>query len=114
MYKKQLLYGLFRGYGRAGVSIVLTVVSLGSRVALAYALSAIPAVGMVGIWWSVPIGWALADIVGIGIYLRERKQAAEPPVGIKKTAGICKRDNLCEEKTADIVACAMALSLIHI
>lgn len=71
-----LLYGLFRGYGRAGVSIVLTVVSLGSRVALAYALSAIPAVGMVGIWWSVPIGWALADIVGIGIYLRERKQAA--------------------------------------
>ena len=71
-----LLYGLFRGSGRAGVSIVLTVVSLGSRVALAYALSAIPAVGMVGIWWSVPIGWALADIVGIGIYLRERKQAA--------------------------------------
>ena len=28
-------------------------------------------------------------------------------MGIKKTAGICKRDNLCEEKTADIVACAM-------
>ena len=64
---------VLRGYWN---SIVLTVVSLGSRVALAYALSAIPAVGMVGIWWSVPIGWALADIVGIGIYLRERKQAA--------------------------------------
>lgn len=69
-----LLYGLFRGFGKAAVSIVLTVVSLGSRVILAYALSAIPAVGMVGIWWSVPIGWALADLLGMGLYLRMKKR----------------------------------------
>ena len=60
-----LLYGLYRALGRPGMSVALTVVSLGARVALAYLLSAIPAVGVVGIWWSVPIGWALADAVGL-------------------------------------------------
>lgn len=65
-----LLYGLFRGLGHSGVSIVLTVLSLGSRVVLAYTLSAVPVIGLVGIWWAVPIGWALADMVGLWIYLR--------------------------------------------
>lgn len=64
-----LLYGLFRGLGKASVSIVLTVLSLGSRVVLAYILSAIPAFGVTGIWWSVPIGWALADAAGAAIYI---------------------------------------------
>ena len=64
-----LLYGLYRALGRPGMSVVLTIVSLGVRVALAYALSAIPAIGVVGIWWSVPIGWFLADALGIGYYL---------------------------------------------
>lgn len=68
-----LLYGLFRGLGEAQISIVLTVVSLGSRVALAYGLAALPALGMTGIWWSVPIGWALADIIGFFFYRRYRR-----------------------------------------
>ena len=55
-----LLYGLYRAIARPGMSVVLTVISLGTRVALAYTLSAIPAVGVTGIWMSVPIGWALA------------------------------------------------------
>lgn len=67
-----LLYGFYRGIGRAGISIVLTVISLGSRVALAYALSAVPAIGLVGIWWAVPIGWALADAFGL-LYCRRLK-----------------------------------------
>ena len=75
-----LLYGLFRGLGKSSVSIVLTVISLGSRVALAYILSAIPAVGIVGIWWSVPIGWALADVVGFLIYLRQIRVRKNPLV----------------------------------
>lgn len=62
-----LLYGLYRALGRPGMSVVLTVISLGSRVALAYLLSA--QIGVVGIWWSVPIGWALADMVGILYYI---------------------------------------------
>ena len=63
-----LLYGLYRALGRPGMSVVLTVISLGTRVALAYLLSAIPAIGVSGIWWSVPIGWALADLGGFLYY----------------------------------------------
>lgn len=69
-----LLYGLYRALTRPGMSVVLTVISLGTRVALAYALSAIPAIGVVGIWWSVPIGWFLADAVGIVYYLIKKEQ----------------------------------------
>ena len=69
-----LLYGFYRGLEKAGISIVLTVISLGSRVALAYTLSAVPAIGMPGIWWAVPIGWALADLFGIGYYLLRRNK----------------------------------------
>ena len=66
-----LLYGLYREVGKPEISVVLTVISLGTRVALAYGLSAIPAFGVTGIWWSVPIGWFLADITGL-IYYRKK------------------------------------------
>lgn len=66
-----LLYGLYRALGRPGMSVVLTVISLGTRVVLAYVLSAVPAFGVTGIWWSVPIGWFLADAVGL-IYYRKK------------------------------------------
>ena len=69
-----LLYGLYRGFGKPGMSVVLTVISLGTRVALAYALSAVPSIGVTGIWWSVPIGWALADMAGILYYIFRKKQ----------------------------------------
>lgn len=65
-----MFYGLFRGLGRPGVSIILTVVSLGTRVILAYTLSSLPSIGLIGIWWAIPIGWALADIVGYFIMKR--------------------------------------------
>ena len=64
-----LLYGLYRALGKPGMSVVLTVISLGTRVALAYILSSFPAIGVVGSWWSVPIGWALADLVGLLYYV---------------------------------------------
>ena len=73
-----LLYGLYRALGRPGMSVVLTVISLGTRVALAYLLSSLPAVGVVGIWWSVPIGWFLADAVGFLCYLARRKTLLPP------------------------------------
>ncbi len=68
-----LLYGLYRALAHPGMSVVLTVCSLGTRVALAYMLSAIPQIGVIGIWWSVPIGWALADCVGL-IYFKVKKE----------------------------------------
>lgn len=74
-----LLYGLFRAIGKPGMSVVLTVISLGSRVVLAYGLSAIPQIGVFGIWWSVPIGWILADITGIlSYYFIQRKMSKKP------------------------------------
>lgn len=69
-----LLYGLYRALGKPGMSVVLTVISLGTRVVLAYVLSAVPAFGVTGIWWSVPIGWFLADAVGLIYYGKKKKQ----------------------------------------
>lgn len=72
-----LLYGLYRALERPGLSLVLTVISLGTRVGLAYLLAAVPAIGVLGIWWSVPIGWFLADAAGILYYvflLQKRKR----------------------------------------
>ena len=51
------------------MSVVLTVISLGTRVALAYILSAVPWIGVTGIWMSVPIGWVLADLTGVLYYI---------------------------------------------
>lgn len=69
-----LLYGLYRALEKPGLSLVLTVISLGTRVLLAYMLSAVPAVGVVGIWWAVPIGWMLADAAGICYYILRRRR----------------------------------------
>ena len=69
-----LLYGLYRALGKPGMSVVLTVISLGTRVVLAYALSAMPSIGVVGIWWSVPIGWFLADAAGLGYYICRKER----------------------------------------
>ena len=65
-----LLYGYYRAIKKPGMSLVLTIISLGTRVALAYVLSAIPQIGVTGIWWSVPIGWGLADLAGFLYYKR--------------------------------------------
>ena len=65
-----LLYGLYRAVKRPGMSVVLTVISLGTRVALAYALAG--TLGESGIWLAIPIGWFLADAVGFGYWFARR------------------------------------------
>lgn len=67
-----LLYGLYRAVAKPGMSVVLTVISLGTRVVLAYLLSAI--IGVTGIWWSVPIGWFLADVAGVVYYFIHKEK----------------------------------------
>lgn len=62
-----MFYGLYRGLGLLKISIILTIISLGTRVVLAYILSA-TSLGARGIWLSIPIGWALADILGVYMY----------------------------------------------
>lgn len=71
-----LLYGLYRAIDRPGMSLVLTVISLGTRVLLAYVLSAAPEIGVLGIWWAIPIGWFLADTTGILYYRRVARRTA--------------------------------------
>lgn len=80
-----LLYGLYRALGRPGMSVVLTVISLGTRVVLAYVLSAVPLFGVTGIWWAVPIGWFLADMTGF-LYYAARKRRL---FAWEKQAGSC-------------------------
>ena len=83
-----LLYGLYRALGRPGMSVVLTGLSLGTRVALAYLLAPIPAIGLPGIWWAIPIGWVLADAVGLAFYRLREKGRLERLELQRKTAPV--------------------------
>ena len=60
-----LLYGYFRAVEKPKVSLLLTIISLGTRVVLAYAFA--PVFGVGAIWWAIPIGWALADVTGTAL-----------------------------------------------
>lgn len=68
-----MLYGYYRAVNKPFMSVVLTVLSLGTRVLLSLVLSGIPLIGVIGIWLSIPIGWFLADAFGVGYYLKKRK-----------------------------------------
>lgn len=63
-----LLYAYYRGIGKPEMSVVLTVISLGTRVFLAYTLA--PVFGVTMIWWAIPIGWFLADLTGV-MYMKK-------------------------------------------
>ena len=69
-----LLYGFYRAIKFPMMSVILTIISLGTRVGLAYYLATIPEIGVLGIWWSIPIGWILADIFGIFYYKYHRSK----------------------------------------
>lgn len=65
-----LLYGYFRGIQKPWMSLVLTVISLGTRVLLSYSLAPHTGMGVSAIWWSIPIGWILADLTGVTVMKR--------------------------------------------
>ncbi len=70
-----MLYGYYRAVNKPFMSVVLTVISLGTRVVLANLLSSVPEIGVFGIWISIPIGWFLADAAGTIYYiLRDRRR----------------------------------------
>ena len=69
-----LLYGYYRAVKRPGMSLLLTEISLGLRVVLAYILSSF--IGETGIWLAIPIGWMLADITGL-IYMKRSVRQQE-------------------------------------
>lgn len=68
-----LFYALFRGLGEFKTSIVLTIVSLGTRVLLSYTLVYL-GFGIESIFLSIPIGWLLADIFGFVLFHRYQRQ----------------------------------------
>ncbi len=65
-----LFYGYYRAVELPIMSVVLTVISLGTRVVLSYLLAL--QMGEVMIWYSIPIGWILADTVGAIVYYRRK------------------------------------------
>lgn len=72
-----LWYGYFRGIRKPHISLILTIVSLGTRVALSYALAPHTPLGVTAIWCSIPIGWFLADVAGLIFYHRSAKASVQ-------------------------------------
>ena len=66
-----LFYGYYRAVELPIMSVVLTVISLGTRVVLSYLLA--PQIGEMMIWYAILIGWILADTVGAIVYCRRRR-----------------------------------------
>lgn len=91
-----LLYGLYRGLEQAQMSIVLTVFSLGTRVAFAYVLAPIPQIGLQGIWWAIPIGWLLADVIGFFYYRFRRERLLALP-----QTPVCKEKRLLQNSRTE-------------
>ncbi len=61
-----ILFSMYFGakkYEKMKMSLILTIVSLGTRVLLAYLLAL--SFGVEMIWWAIVIGWILADTIGI-------------------------------------------------
>ena len=63
-----LLYGYYRGVQRAEMSLVLTIISLGTRMLISYLFAPNTSMGVNVIWWSIPIGWLLANMIGLLFY----------------------------------------------
>lgn len=66
-----MLYGYYRAVDKPMMSVVLTVLSLGTRVLLANVLA--PVIGPVGVWAAIPIGWALADVYGVWYHYKREE-----------------------------------------
>ena len=73
-----MLYGFYRAINKPLMSVILTIISLGTRVVLAYYLSKIPVIGVIGIWVAIPIGWFLSDLTGILGYKFINKSTGKP------------------------------------
>lgn len=69
-----MFYGFFRGLGAIKISILLTIVSQGLRVLLAYSFA--PVKGFSGICWAIVVGWFLSDLLGFYMYKKVMSQKA--------------------------------------
>ncbi|MFT4007471.1 MAG: MATE family efflux transporter [Lacrimispora sp.] len=70
-----MFYGFFRGLGAIKISILMTVVSQGLRVLLAYTFA--PVKGFSGVCWAIVAGWFLSDLLGLYIYKKTLNKGSE-------------------------------------
>jgi putative MATE family efflux protein len=61
-----MFYGFFRGLGEIKISILMTIVSQGLRLLLAYSFA--PIKGFLGVCWAIVIGWLLSNLLGFFMY----------------------------------------------
>lgn len=66
-----LWYGLFRAISDVKMSIILTIISLGLRVSISYFLH--NRFGLTIIFYSIPIGWVVADLVAYIVFLQKMR-----------------------------------------
>ncbi|WP_053956378.1 MATE family efflux transporter [Inediibacterium massiliense] len=69
-----MFYGFFRGLGVIKISILMTIVSQGLRVLLAYSFA--PIRGFSGVCWAIVVGWFLSDLLGFYMYKKVMLQKA--------------------------------------
>jgi len=69
-----MFYGFFRGLGEIKISILMTIVSQGLRLLLAYSFA--PIKGFSGVCWAIVIGWFLSDL--LGFYMYKKVMAKKP------------------------------------
>ena len=64
-----VINGVLRGAGDTVVPMFISLFSLWViRIPVAYFLSRIPSLGVIGIWWSIPIGWGAGVILYYAYY----------------------------------------------
>ena len=65
--------GILRGAGDTLIPMFISLISLWLvRIPVAYFLSRHPGVGLYGIWWSIPIGWAAGVVLSFSYFLTGR------------------------------------------
>ena len=65
-----MIQGLVNSFGASVMAAFAAAVKIDS---FAYLLAPIDRIGVLGIWWAIPIGWILADSVGL-LYLKKLNQ----------------------------------------
>lgn len=68
-----LWYGYFGGINRPHISLILSVILLGTRVVLFYTHAPHTSLGVLAIWMAIPIGCFLADAAGCMFYRVNRR-----------------------------------------